>query len=233
MLSHVRFSIFLVMGSVVALSDSSFAAEVAISNCPIPYAKLARSDVLEENLAKLKRGGLTAIDKSTGDSYQVHGEFKIQDDPDPKLFQRTQIGEMKLMGTSSSGASLEMGLVRVRFKTQTKELEISNTGIYPPYQQQGLSSLAIAEALRQFPEATTITGKLTNDNASEFTKAMKAARAAGKRDALKIGLEGTPLYKAVQLRGFTEIDMNQSYYDPFESSPVDQLFIKVRKPSSP
>lgn len=140
-------------------------------------------------------------------------------------------GELKIVGVPvDGGPELEVGVLRTEYRTLTKELEISNIGTFPDFQRQDVAGRATRLALEQFPEANAVTAKLTNDNARAFQAALKDAKMRKVPDALKQAFMATPTYKNLARQGFTEVDMNYSYYDPFESNTVDLIFLKVRRP---
>lgn len=222
----------------IALSAlSAFAASASATDrsappesCKVAFEKLARPETLNSNLKKLSNGTLFVTDVKTGEKFSLSARLDIKDDPDPKLFQKTKLAEMRFVTTAVDGKVSEAGFIRVHYKTETKELEISNMATFPNFQRQGLSTLAITQAIKSFPDAKFITASLVGSNASEFTVGLRAARASGRRQSIEAGFKATPVYKAVRISGFTEIDMNHSFYDP-NSLGMDQLLLRVRKPN--
>lgn len=200
--------------------------------CTIAYEKLASATVFGENVQKLMNGGLVITDVKTGEKFVASATLKTLPDDNPKLFQPTTLSEIRIFAKNARGKTHEMGIVKVSYGHQTKELYIASMGVDPEFQQQGLSTLALAEIMKQFPEAKTVTGKLVGDNARQFMEGMKAASQSGRQRAMIRGFENTPFYKAVSLHGYSNVDPHASYYDPFESG-IDQLYIKLRRPMNP
>lgn len=171
---------------------------------------------------------LKVVQNSTGREMQLGGRFQIEEVQGMQPLVR---GELKIVGVPvDGGPELEVGVLRTEYRTLTKELEISNIGTFPDFQRQDVAGRATRLALEQFPEANAVTAKLTNDNARAFQAALKDAKMRKVPDALKQAFMATPTYKNLARQGFTEVDMNYSYYDPFESNTVDQIFLKVRRP---
>ncbi len=199
-------------------------------SCGVGFEKLAPPKTLNSNLEKLSKGTLIVTDVKTGEKFSLSARLDIRDDPDPKLLQKTKLAEMRFVTTAVDGKVSEAGFIRVRYKTETKELEISNMATFPNFQRQGLSTLAITEAIKSFPDTKFITASLVGSNASEFMAGLRAARISGNRQSIEFGFKATPIYKAVEISGFSEIDMNHSFYDP-NSLGMDQLYLRVRKPN--
>lgn len=179
----------------------------------------------------------TVVDNTSGQQFKVTGAMNITELTGPKYFQKTLQGEIRISGISTvTNEATDLGFIRVTYGTSTRDLEISNIDTVERFQKQGLGKAATEIALREFPDAVSVSAKLTKTNAEQFSKAFKEARAASSRGELdkskilETAFKNTPTYKHLAALGYSEIDLKYSYFDPTESNSVDQIFLRVRKP---
>jgi hypothetical protein len=201
----------------------------------IPATRAQECHNVFEELSKPFR---MVVDRSSGRKFKVTGSPKNSELTGPRYFQKTLQSEIRIIGIPTDAKEpTELGFIRVTYGTATRDLEISNIDTVERFQKQGLGGAATELALRQFPDTASVSAKLTKTNADEFVSALRAARAASSRGELdktriiETAFKNTPTYKHLAALGFSEIDMKYSYYDPTEPNSVDQIFLRVKRPS--
>jgi predicted GNAT family acetyltransferase len=111
------------------------------------------------------------------------------------------------------------GQLEYYFYESVNDLHIDRVDIKKKYRGRGLSTLLLAEAVRQNPQAETISAALVEDNLEAFEEAL-----FGEGKSLKKSAKATPAFKARARVGFGEyISVNT------EASAMDNFVLRVRR----